>query len=86
MYNISWYILLIPYTNHFKDTCPASCMTCESGGSSDGGLPIDSNGVCKYFCSSRYSRIRGVSVGYCGNGETYRTGDDCSGCRALGNF
>ena len=69
--------MLILYTNDFKDTCPASCKACKSGDSSDGGLPIDSNGVCEYFCSTS---------GYCGNGEAYKTGDDCSGCRALGNF
>ena len=77
MYNISWYILLIPYTNHFKDTCPASCMTCKSGGSSDGGLPISSNGICEHYCSQG---------GYCGNGEAYKSGDDCTGCRASGSF
>jgi len=59
--------------NKLQIACPASCKTCKAGGSHDGGSPINSNGVCEHFCSN---------YGYCGNGNAYKTGDDCSGCIA----
>ena len=70
-------ILFILYKCYFKVACPERCKTCKTGGSSDGGLPINSNGVCEHFCSK---------LGYCGIGNGYKTGDDCSGCNYSGNF
>jgi len=60
-------------------SCPVRCKTCKPGGENElgfgaaiGGLPIASNGVCEHFCST---------AGYCGNGNRYKSGDDCRGCR-----
>lgn len=53
--------------------CPAKCKGCGSGGSGDGGLPTNSNGICEHFCSKWNA---------CGNGDLYKTGDDCRGCTA----
>ena len=63
--------------NHFQDACPARCKNCKDGGSNDGGMPVNSDGVCEYFCSK---------YGYCGNTEKYKTGVNCSECRAPGNI
>ena len=52
--------------------CPQGCETCRSGGSDDGGLPIDSDGVCKHYCSLN---------GFCGSGAAYQTGSNCYGCQ-----
>ena len=40
-------------------------------------MPTNSNGICEHFCSKWNS---------CGNGDLYKTGDDCRGCTASGNF
>ena len=61
------------FTNHLKVACPSRCTKCKTGNPNGGGLPIDSNGICRHFCSKS---------GYCGNGEAYKTGFDCSGCGA----
>ena len=69
--------MIILDTNPIKVKCPTRCTTCKTGGSSDGGLPINFKGICEHFCSIG---------GYCGSGEAYKTGDYCGGCRASGNF
>ena len=56
--------------------CPQRCKSCRTGRSSDGGMAVNSDGVCEYFCSIH---------AYCGNGTFYNTGDDCSGCKS-GDF
>merc|ERR1719334_2549738 len=66
---------ILPVSEGTAEACPVSCKTCGSGGSSDGGLPTNSNGVCEHFCSI---------YGACGNGDAYRTGDDCRGCTVSG--
>ena len=53
--------------------CPANCKTCKTGGAADGGKPISPEGICEYFCSPG---------GYCGDGPNYKTGVDCSECKA----
>ena len=58
---------------HLCIECPVRCRECRSGGSSDGGLPINANGVCEHFCSIH---------GYCGEGSCYETGIDCRGCKS----
>ena len=65
------------FSKSIVETCPVRCKTCGSGGSPDGGLPNNSNGICEDFCSI---------YGACGNGDAYRTGDDCRGCTVSGNF
>ena len=69
--------LLILNANYFQDACPARCKSCKGGGSNDGGMPVNSDGVCEYFCSK---------YGYCGNTTKYKTGVDCSECRGSGNI
>ena len=60
------------YKFNLESNCPQECQNCKTGGSSDGGMPINSKGICEYFCSEG---------GYCGNGEDYKSGVDCTGCR-----
>merc|ERR1719167_156274 len=55
-----------------ESNCPHECQNCKTGGSSDEGKPINSNGICEHFCSEG---------GYCGNGKAYKSGVDCAGCR-----
>ena len=56
--------------------CPANCKTCKTGGATDGGKPVNSEGICEYFCSPG---------GYCGYGPYYKSGVDCNSC-SQGNF
>ena len=75
--------------NHFKSSihfdavsilgCPAVCK-CQNDNSTDGGKPLNGNGICQYFCSEAVSGIRS-----CGNGEMHRKGDfvDCRSCKGI---
>ena len=66
--------MLNSWTIHvlYKIGCPKSCKNCKNGGSG-GGKPVNSDGVCEYFCSPK---------GYCGTGNAYKRGDDCSSCKS----
>lgn len=60
--------------------CPAECKspTCRKGSGSNGGFPLQHNGVCAHTCSKKYGQTR-----YCGQGTAYfQSGSiDCSGCK-----
>ena len=58
-------------SSNLEAYCPQECQTCKTGAMSDGGAPIK-NGICESFCSE---------TGYCGNGEAYKGGVDCSRCK-----
>ena len=46
------------------------CSKCKAGSAADGGAPLDSNGRCAFFCSTK---------GYCGKSHIYaKDGTDCS--------
>ena len=57
------------------------CSKCKAGSAADGGVPLDSNGRCAFFCSPK---------GYCGKSQAqwakegkqfsnaYGVGTDCS--------
>ena len=64
------------YSAHFESnldaSCPQRCQTCKRGNSSDGGMPVNSNGICEHFCTKQ---------GYCGNTGAYISGVDCTKCR-----
>ena len=55
----------------FVIVCPESCKTCKTGGAGDGSKPVNSEGLCQYFCSTG---------GYCGDGYDYKSGKDCRLC------
>ena len=65
------------YKSNLEDICSQECQNCKTGGSSDGGMPINSNGICEHFCSE---------AGFCGKGEAYKYGVDCTGCRKGKSF
>ena len=60
-------LLFIP-----ESYCPQKCK-CKSGRVIDkkNGKDVISDGYCQHYCSKR---------GYCGIGEKFTTGTDCTGC------
>ena len=51
--------------------CTKSCK-CASGASGDGGKDVNTQKYCEYFCSNN---------GFCGDGEIYKSGTDCTSCK-----
>ena len=60
------------FKSYLDSYCPQTCQTCKKGNSSDGGMPINADGICEHYCSKR---------GYCGNTGAYIKGVDCRMCR-----
>ena len=59
------------FLHKYKIGCPEVCKICNDGKGMD-GKPLSSKGICEYHCSNDDE---------CGNGDDYKNGVDCTGCK-----